>query len=374
MALRLGDIVVRGEILNTRKNSVHGAIELRGHECPVMLDLTGNCDPDLAGWHFRFEARPRPDREPDGADDGPPDLSKFGWRQIGPTGTMTASRRVKIFDCSAKEFLIRSRLGEPPPTRWVRCLDLEWFSQNGHVVVEIPDPIVEYVERVALPGVAMSDGTSPEPPPPEDDDPRAAGLSVTIVETDDQGGVEIHREILGRTEDDEEAGNGGDDPFGLVPPGIQRLLDAQAAAADKAAGVEDDGAADIREMELLDDLMESDADVPLCSIFEKPMRLPAVGDLDDRQAERALKSLLAQLALCGIALHICDHFTARDAYRLLVEKVLWEGRAYPQLRGTQWVQNFMTAEYCKECEAESEREYQEYERRRPSIAEPDEED
>jgi hypothetical protein len=372
MALRLGDLVVRGEIFNTRKNSVHGYIQLLGHECPLMIELTGNCDPDLAGWRFRFEASPRPGRKRDDSDSPPPDLSNLVWNQIGPTGTMTAARRVRIFDCSTKEFVIRCELNEPPPTRWVRCLYLEWYSQNGRVVVELPDPIIEFVERVALPGVPMTDGQPADQQPPDETGSHVPALGITLIQPKDEGGVEIRHEVWGQAGDDDDADRAHDGEFGVVPQELQRLLDAQAAEADRAAGTEDAVSKEIREMELMDELIESDADEPLCSIFDKPMTLPAVEELDDKQAERLLKSLLAQLALCGVALHICEHFTAREAYRLLIEKVLWEERAYPQLRGTQWVQNIMTSEHCKECEAEAERDFEEYERRRRQEAAQDE--
>jgi hypothetical protein len=356
MAWRLADFVVRGEILNTSKNSVHGCIHLEGHEAPVMIELTGNCDPDLAGWHFRFEARPRSDGKPA---DPPPDLSNFAWHQIGPTGTMTAARQVKVFDCSAREFVIRCELNEPPPTRWVRCLYLEWYSQNGRVVIELPDPILEFVERVPLPGVPMSNGKSDDAQPPDAPGAGAPALSVTLIKPKDEGGAEIHHQLWASPDAVDEAERAHDDEFGLVPQELQRLLDAQAAETDRAAGTEDEASKDVREMELMDDQIENGEKAPICSLFEEPMQLPAADTLDDKQAERMLKSLLAQLALCGVALHICEHYTPREAYRFLVEKFLLKERFFPQLRGTQWVQNYMTSEYCAICEAEAERDYQE---------------
>ena len=78
----------------------------------------------------------------------------------------------------------------------------------------------------------------------------------------------------------------------------------------------------------------------------------------------ALKTLLAQLALFGISLDICEHFTPRDAYRLLLEEICPGETAYPELRNTQWVQHFMTSEFCPACEAEFDREYEQRERQR----------
>jgi hypothetical protein len=102
-------------------------------------------------------------------------------------------------------------------------------------------------------------------------------------------------------------------------------------------------------MKLMDDLLETGDDVPVASIFDDPIKLPAPDSLDDVQVEVVFKTLLAQLALCGIALDMCEHYTPRKAYKLLVERICREERAFPKLRNTQWVQHFMTHEYCTEC-------------------------
>ncbi len=63
MALRLHAVVLSGEIANTKHYSTCGALELRGDDTPLLLQLTGNCGPSLAGKHFRFTARPRIEKE-----------------------------------------------------------------------------------------------------------------------------------------------------------------------------------------------------------------------------------------------------------------------------------------------------------------------
>jgi hypothetical protein len=358
MALRIHDLVEWGELFNTRKNSVHGLVQLRGMEVPINIDLTGNCDPDLAGWHIRFE--PTPDYKRD--DDHEIDVNMIQAHQIGVPGNMTAARLVKHFDCSIKEFLVRANLGEPPPTRWVRSLYLEWYSQNGRVVLELPDPEIEFVERVDLTGVPMTDEATELVIPPDDWEPDAGNLEITSLQTNDEGETEIRRDVYGKPAEDETCSCRGDE-YGLIPPEVQRILDRQSAAADRAAaGIESDEDLTLED-ELMDALIESDCDIPICSIFDEPMRLPAWQDLDERKADLALRSLLTQLAMLGIAFHMCEHFTSLEAYRLLVEKVLWEGRAYPQLRGTGWVTNFMTSEWCEKCRAEMEREFEEMDAR-----------
>jgi hypothetical protein len=378
MAFRLGDLVVRGDIFNTRRYSVHGWIELKGQEQPLLLHLTGNCSPDLAGWHFRFEARPSGGAsDADSAATPPaegepkqPDLSGLAWQQIGPTGTMTAARKVKVADCPPTELYLRCQMGEPPPMEWKRCLYLEWFSQNGRVVIELADPILEFVEFVELQGVAAGDGSSPILPDEyedlEDEDPAAGRLGITAIGINEDGETEI-RDLSPPDQDEEaddieEADDLDDedhDPYGLIPDDLQRELDAQTFETDRAIEDDADQSAVIGEMELMDDLIERGDGEPVGTIFDDPLKLPQPDQLDDEQVEAALKSLLGQLALFGIALDVCGHFTPRDAYRLLVERICRREHAYPELRHTQWVQHFMTSEYCSLCEEEFEREYEE---------------
>ncbi|MBI4580149.1 MAG: hypothetical protein HY718_10635 [Planctomycetes bacterium] len=132
MAFRLGEQVVRGGVDNTKKNSVNGWLELRGISHRVALNLTGGCDADLAGRHVQFRVRgwavdedDKPaSEEAENAAIEQPGLKGFAWHQIGPTGTMTAARKVRVADCPAEELYARC-LDEPPPMEWKRCLYLE---------------------------------------------------------------------------------------------------------------------------------------------------------------------------------------------------------------------------------------------------------
>jgi len=359
MAFRIGDEVVCGEIINTSNYSTHGWLELRGRDQPVTLQLTGNCSEDLAGRHIRFEARQQPaapvDADPSDpeSDDGPPgddDVPKFtsadrtglAWQQVGPTGTMTAARKVNVADCSVEELRRRRELGEPPPARPKRCLYLEWFSQNGRVVIELVDPEIEFVEEDAIDdaGDEQADNDTAEiqdetPPFDSSDNPF-----------DDE-------------DEDEE-----DNPFQLIPDELQQQLDADAWATDREIEYGGEKPDVIREMELMDDLIEQGEGDPVGMLFDGPVKLPRPEQLNDEQVEESLKSLLAQLALYGIALHVCEHFTPRDTYRLLLEEICTEEHAYGQLRGTGWVQHFMTSEFCQKCDEEFDREYERRERER----------
>ena len=49
MAWRLHEHVLRGKIDNRTRGRVSGEIWLAGIDEPLILELTGNCAPDLAG-------------------------------------------------------------------------------------------------------------------------------------------------------------------------------------------------------------------------------------------------------------------------------------------------------------------------------------
>jgi hypothetical protein len=127
MAWRIDEQVVRGEIDSRRKGYVTGRIWLSGRDEPVELDLAGNPWADLAGHTLRFRnPKPKP-----GLPDG------FAIRQKGVVGDITASRKVKVPDCSEEEFIKCYEERRPFPWHWANSLYLEWFSQaNGRVVIE----------------------------------------------------------------------------------------------------------------------------------------------------------------------------------------------------------------------------------------------
>jgi len=342
MAFRLDDFVICGEIDNTSNNSVVGWLGLRDREQPLPLHLTGNCDPDLLGRHIRFQIR-----ETQEATRSSEPLASLASQQIGPTGTMTAARQVRVFDSSVEEFYHHAKLDEPLPTVWKPCLYLEWFSQNGRVVIELVDPLIEFVEQ--------------EDDEADHDEPQAEAGSRPGDESQHEEQCEASGEHF---EDDafdpfaDDEPDESDDPYGLFPSDLQAHLDAEGAELDTGMGGE--GASEsLREMELMDSLIESGEDVPVGSIFEPPIKLPPADQLDDAEVEGALKALLARMAQYGIALDMCEHFTPRDAYVLLLEHICKEEGAFPELRDTQWVQHFMTHDFCPTCDAELEEELNE---------------
>lgn len=366
MTVRLGELIESGEICNTRWYSVHGWIRLRGSENPILLQLTGNCDPDLAGWRIRFRPRNRTGcvlMDPASLANDPTaesfDPASLAGEQIGPTGTMTGSRRVKVANCTRAELERRSRLDEPPPSIWKRSLYLEWFSQDGQVVVELADPIIEFVEFNRIDA-------------PRESDSLLGGATTTSSEpsSDDVGASSIGSNVDGS----ESCDDGVASPFD--PDGVGCDESCDEAEAEPEWWNDEDKPQFIREMELMDELIERGNGEIIGSLFEGPVRFLRPDQLDEAGAERSLKTLLAHMALFNISLDVCEHFSPREAYRLLIERICTEEQAYPELRHTQWIQHFTTAEFCPQCEAEWERECEELERRRkhPPADEPWRED
>ena len=363
MATRLSDLVICGELWNTRNYSTHGWLGLRGRETALRFELTGNCDPDLRGWHIRFEA-PTADHEPD----TPPEeaekherlLEGLAWQQIGPTGVMTAARQVKVCEASVRENYMRCKAGEPTPFEWKPCLTLEWFSQNGRVLLEMIDPVIDFVEFVPYEG-APAPAYQPTPQPPEDDEEEDPGLGITTIQLGDDGQADIREEVFSSAaelEGDEPSCECDEDPYGLFPADLQQQLDSGTRDPEDA-----EMARFMHEMELQDDLMENDDGDPLQNIVMMIGGKPDPDALSDQEAEGKLKGILSQLAIYGVTLDMCEHYTPRDALRLLVDELLPNERFHPQLQGTGWVQHFSTWEHCTKCEEQADREYEEYERK-----------
>lgn len=375
MALRLSDLVICGELDNSQNYAVRGWLRLRGCQRPLVLNLTGNPSADLMGKHFRFEVPERmhelvledlddaetetasadfdalPDflTNPDFDSELEGDLPPLAWQQIGPTGTMTAARRVKHLNGSPDDPADPGRRSETGSFEWKGSLYLEWFSQNGRVVLELVAPEIEYLDD------ADDD---------EDDEDDLFDIEHNHPHIP-FGGADPLENLWGEEAFDADSPEFGDalyqdeDPYQLFSDELQELFDQNSYEIDRAILSDSERDEALSELELFDELLESGEGDPIGSLFDEPMRFPRPEQLNDDEVEAALKRLLGQLALFGIALDICKHFTPRDAYALLLDEICREEHAYPELRNTQWVQHFMTSEYCEECDAELEAEFAE---------------
>jgi len=130
MAYRIEEQVERGELDCRVRGWVLGRLWLAGSVEPVVLRLEGCPWRDLAGHRLEF-INPRPKLLAP---------SHLFSEQIGRVGDITASRKVRVPDCSMEELFQLSKLGQPFPWHWANSLYLEWFSQrNGRVVIESAD-------------------------------------------------------------------------------------------------------------------------------------------------------------------------------------------------------------------------------------------
>ncbi|MEP4078224.1 hypothetical protein [Haloferula sp.] len=130
MAHQIDEALVRGEIDNTQEGKTTGWLWLLGRPEPITLDLVGDCWRDLAGARLKFR----------NGDPQPGYGAEIEEVQKGVVGDMTASRKIRVPDCSPEEFAARSAAGENVPMVWKNTLYIEWFGDtNGRVVIETTD-------------------------------------------------------------------------------------------------------------------------------------------------------------------------------------------------------------------------------------------
>lgn len=322
MAIRLNELVEGGVVYNRRKNSVNGQLFLRDVREPITLELTGNPEADLAGRSFEF-FMPESVAEP--SDEDYEIARAMEPRQIGPVGEITAARKVRV--TMAPE--TGGSEGKPTAAEtWQYCLYLEWFGQNGRVVAELPGAHIRLLD-VDVPQI--------EETPDEETgggDRAEAGPGAAWT---------------GAAEEPEDE---GDDPYDL----FDEDLEAQIAASTEEEGdffaEGDDGADIIDNLERMDAQMESGDTMPMRDLLEEGTVLPPPDDISEEDAAALLKTLLARFALFGIAFDMCEHATARQAYRVLLEEVIDGDNVLPGMFGSGWVQHFGTHDTCPECQRE----------------------
>jgi hypothetical protein len=130
MAWRIHEHVLRGEIDNRTRNRVCGRVWLAGMGEPMVLELEGDCHPDLAGCLLEFEnpASVAMSTRPPAA------------QQRGKAGDITAARKVRVFDIPMAEAYPMLKRGEKVPEHMANGLYVEWYSErSGRVVIESTD-------------------------------------------------------------------------------------------------------------------------------------------------------------------------------------------------------------------------------------------
>ncbi len=356
MAFRIAPHVIWGEINNTRRNQVFGRLVLASgdpatqpqEQCErlVTLSLTGNLGGELEGRRFRFVPRESGnDARQEPADAG------FCTDQAGVMGDAVL-REVRVPLAPLKEFLAARKRGEQPPETVQPSLYLEWYSQNGRVVLEMVNPILEFEG-------AFDQLADPEPEPlPEVSPDAISGPSITIFRRSENGD-DVEVEHVGGDLESDEGEVGEDDPWGLFPDG-DPLEDPGPSAPrpwdEVIPGLDPETKA---HYEQWDEITHGTMDEPLGWLLEGPLKLPRPENVfDETEAWSALNSLLTALALRGVAFDMCEHFSAVQAYRLLMTEILPEAQIHPRLVKTGFVRHYCSWEHCADCEAEFEAEYQ----------------
>jgi hypothetical protein len=104
-----------------------------------------------------------------------------------------------------------------------------------------------------------------------------------------------------------------------------------------------------------DEVASGEKDELLCTLFDPPLKLELADTIvDEAAAESLLTALLERLATHNVEIETCDHFSALETYRWLVEDILPEAEIHPQLSRIGFVQHYTTWEDCKKCAAEFE--------------------
>ncbi len=369
MACRPGAWVLEGEINHSRRNSVNGWIRCvawkgldevkeSAEDIVFHLQLTGNLAGELAGRHFRFR-----NRSPESKLEEPTWQQAFQPMQIGVMGD-SAWRVVRVPLIPIEEFYMQRKAGLNPPETQLPSLYLEWYGQNGRVVVELTDPILEFSDNF----IELAD---PEPEPLTDE-ANAGSLSIDMISKNPDGTFEVERLS---TESD------SDDEYGLFPNDLEEQLQSSTYEVESDEDFEfmtaDDHDSvppqkrDWEEVipgidpktkamyEKWDELFDGEHDEPLSWLFESPLHLPTPDQLaDEASAWQALSSLLTAMASRGVAFDMCEHYTAIKGYRLLIEEILPEANVHPDMVSTGFVQHYSSCEFCEECDAEFEAEYQ----------------
>jgi hypothetical protein len=184
-------------------------------------------------------------------------------------------------------------------------------------------------------------------PHPSGHPPAPGGLEILAVHAD------------GTVEDWEMDPVDDDDNWDSGPVEFEDDLESESSA--------EDGSGIVNELELMDASLESGLGIEVASLLGQGAPLPSADSLSDEEIEPRLKAVLAELAIFGVGLSVCEHFSPRQCYELLLAEILPECHAYRELQGTGWVQRFITHEFCPICDKEAEADFQAYESKRKKL-------
>ena len=90
-------------------------------------------------------------------------------------------------------------------------------------------------------------------------------------------------------------------------------------------------------------------EVPLAALFDPPLQLLDPDAVSDAVLDAGFRSLLARLAGKWVAFDVCEHFTIRDAYRLLLRSLADGRTTIPRVRERGSIERFLTHDRCVHC-------------------------
>jgi hypothetical protein len=320
MALRLQDHLIEGFISGDRY-STHGVITFMGpdgRESPIIMTLTCGPGPVFQNRAIDFRAK-----DPSKVKPLPRDIEPI---QVGVPGDMLL-RMAKIPRIPIEEWDHKS----PLEFDWELCLYLEWYSQNGRIVIELVDPVIHL--RAGKPLEI-----------PEIPEEGVGGFSFFVVQEKPGahgGTAEYEATSYSLVDDDDD----DDDDLESYLERLNRERDAAAGMDD-----DDDDLFDIDGAQFAATKMEGE----ILGSLLRPQQLPAPHDVSEEEAEVLLRSLLIELALYSVGVNLCHHCTMKESYRYLLETVLQEGRVDTSMEPHGWVRTFNYSDTCADCQAELE--------------------
>lgn len=332
MSTCIGSQIVRGELFNLKRNSVHGWLDF-GDESGVRLDFTGNMSGEFAGQQVRFQAP-------------------------GPTSAADCSREV-IDALANNQIGVTGEMQVRTSPEGKKTLYLEWFSQNGQIIAEIADPILEFGPSEEEEQKQENDQTETHPLLDSDD-------SLSFLNAQQEDDSDDPYNLFPADLDQQLAESGGgpaEPPAELVDEEIPYELTDESDSTPRTTRPWDEVIPGLdpetkRMYEEWDEVLDGTKDVPFTALFDPPLTLKRPDDItDEAEAEEQLRLLLARLALHCVVIHMCEHFTAGETYRWLLDDLLPEEGVHPQLAPTGFVRHYDTSEHCPTCDAEFEAEW-----------------
>lgn len=355
MATTIGDYVLSGELRNSRRNGVFGWLEF-APDYGIRLELTGNFADSLGGLNFRFHVPSNERKVPIQPGEFPDAVEALADRQIGVVGEISL-RPCLVPTVSPEVFAAMDEEAQKKNSCEKPCLVLEWFSQNGRVMVQLTDPTIEYRAEETLNEGEEEDGQ---------DDGFGAGFTEVRLDEDTRSADDF---LI----DSEEAETEEDDPYGLFDASLQeKVSESLGTLPDDEFEENSDSGENKRSWEEVipgidpatkemyeqwDEIFEGKKDEPLSYLFETPLKLPKPSAVaSDEEAWPLVTAILAQLALLSVALDVCEHFRPLQIYKLLMTEIIPNAKVHPNLAASEMVQHYSTSDYCDDCEADFERE------------------